>query len=292
MNFLLMLLASVFSAVSSASIRGFQTKLNATSRQLQFFQFVYILLDSLIFFSAAGFVLPANPIIWLWAVGFALCMFTSSIGTVQSYRYGPMSLSSIIISCNVLMPILAGCLLYQEKLSIIHMFGIAFLLATVILSSIGPKGEKQEFHPIWFLYVLMAFLGNGFGAVILSSFGKIYQGAGNQSFMAAAFFLSALLLFLYYLFGGIRHREKAEPIRPLPLFLVITAICAITCYAVNALLLFLAGRMSAALLYPIYTGVSSVLICLTSWLVFRERMTKKKLLNITLGLIAVILLNL
>jgi len=292
MNFALMLLASIASAVSSVSIRGFQTKLNATSRQLQFFQFSYILLDALIFFAAAGFVLPSDPNVWLWAIGFAFCMFICSIGTVQSYRYGPMSLSSIIISCNVLMPILAGCLLYQEKLSIIHMFGIAFLLATVILSSIGPKGEKQEFHPIWFLYVLMAFLGNGFGAVILSSFGKIYQGAGNQSFMAAAFFLSALLLFLYYLLGGIRHREKAEPIHPLPLFLVITAICAITCYAVNALLLFLAGRMSAALLYPIYTGVSSVLICLTSWLVFRESMTKKKLLNITLGLIAVILLNL
>ena len=292
MNFLLMLLASSSSAVSSASIRGFQTKLNATSRQLQFFQFAYILLDSLIFFAAAGFVLPSDPTVWLWAVGFAFCMFICSIGTVQSYRYGPMSLSSVIISCNVLMPILAGCLLYQETLSVAHIFGIVFLLATVILSSIGPKGEKQDFHPIWFLYVALAFLGNGFGAVILSSFGKIYQGEGNQSFMAAAFFLSALLLFLYYLFGGIRHHEKAEPIRPIPLFLAITAICAVTCYAVNALLLYLAGRMSAALLYPIYTGFGSILICLTSWLVFREKMTKKKLLNILLGLVAVVLLNL
>ena len=292
MNFALILLASVAAAASSGSVRGFQTKLQASSRQLQFFQFAYIFLDALIFFAAAGFILPKDPSVWLWAIAFACCMFFASIGAAQSYLYGPMSLSSIIISCNVLLPIVAGCLFYQETLRTAHIFGILFLLATVILSGIAPKGARQEFHPIWFLYVLMAFLGNGFGAVILSSFGKIYQGVGNQSFLAAAFLLSALLLLSYYLIGGLRRKEISQPIRPLPLFLVIVAIAAVTCYAVNAILLLLSGRMPAALLYPIYTGVSSLLTCLTSWLIFREKMTKKKLCNIFLGLAAVILLNL
>ena len=292
MNSLLVLVCSICATLSSIGIRCFQTRIQKSNHQLLLFQFGYILIDALIFLVMAGFTMPTAWNAWLLAIAFSFCMFTASIGGAESYLHGPMSLSSIIINCNVLMPIVAGCISYHETLSAAHIVGILFLLATLVLSGIGPRQEKREIAPIWYLYVLMGFLGNGFGAIILSAYGKQFQGVGNQSFLGLSFLLSALLLLGYYFYSGIRKPEKTDPIRPIPLFLLLITFSAIGCFGTNILLLFLSSRMPASMLYPIYTGGTSLLICLISCIVFQEKMTRKKLLNILLGLIAVILLNL
>lgn len=292
MNSALILLCSAAAALSSIGIRVFQTRIQKNDLQLQLFQFGYILVDALIFLIMSGFSLPTARNAWLLAIAFAFCMLFATIGLAESYQCGPMSLSSIIINCNVLMPILAGCIAYKETLRPVHILGILFLMATLVLSGIGPKTEKRDIAPIWYLYVLMAFLGNGFGAIILSAYGKQFQGAGNQSFLGAAFFLSALLLLAFYFYSGTRHAEKSSPIRPFSLFLLLIGLSAGGCFAVNILLLHLSGVMPASLLYPLYTGASTLLICLVSCIIFKEKLTRKKVINILLGLTAVILLNL
>lgn len=290
MNFALVLICSLTASLTSVCIRFFQDKLQRQQKDLQLFQFGYIFLDAVAYLILAGFVLPSGGTAWLLALLFAVCLALSSIGLAESYMSGPMSLTSVIVSCNVILPIIVGCIFYDETMGVVHWIGCILLLATLILSGIGPKEEKREISPKWYLMVLLCFLGNGFGAVILNAYGKLYAGAGNNSFLGVSFLIAAVMLLAYVLSG--RSQQPAKQTKLPPLFFVLVTAAAAGCFGTNILLLHLTGSFPASLLYPVYNGASTVVLCVVSCLVFRESINAKKLLTILLGIGAVILLNL
>ena len=108
MHMFLPVLAGVTSCISSAGIRLFEEKVQKHQRDLQAFQPLYVLLCSVVFLLLSGFRFPTTPQGLLLTVAFATCLSVSTIGTTASYLCGPMSLSSVINSCSVVLPILFG----------------------------------------------------------------------------------------------------------------------------------------------------------------------------------------
>ena len=292
MNFILLLLSGAIASVSGLTIRSFQLHIQKHPLQMQFYQVFSMGIGAIIYLILSGFTLPSTPETWLLALCFAVCLATSSIGYAEAMRNGPFSLTGIINSCNVLIPILVGCLFFREQLQLSHALGIALLLCTFVLPSIGTKGEKKEIRPIWYFLILLSFLGNGFGAVILSAFNRLPNPGSSDSFMAVGFFLGSLLLLVYVL---VRKACNPGSVIKLPLswllvgMLAASALCVFGC---NTLLIRLAAVYPGSMLFPIYNGVSSVLSCLASCLFFRESIDRKKFITILLGIGAVVLLNL
>lgn len=292
MNILLLLLTGAIASVSSLSIRCFQMTLQRSPIQGVTYQVCYIGIGGIIYLILAGGAFPSGSAAWLLGLAFGICLAVAGIGTFQSYTTGPMSLTSIVISCNVVLPILVGCFAYQEALRLPHLVGIALLIVTFILSGLGSKGAQREIKPIWYLMLLLGFLGNGFGAVILSTVSKLPSPGSNHSFLAVGFLSGALLLLSYALLHKAQHRDAAIRLQLHPLLFVLLAVSTLGCFGCNTLLLHLNNVFPSTVLYPIYNGTSSVLVCLISCLVFREPMDKKKFFSILLGIGAVVLLNL
>ena len=292
MKLLLPCLAAVTASVSSIGIRLFEEKVQKTQRDLQAFQALYVLLCCVVFLAISGFRFPVTAAGWLRTVAFAACLAVSTIGTATSYLCGPMSLSSVINSCSVVLPILFGCLVYGETLSGLHILGIVFLLATFLLTGTGSGEGKKEITLKWVLMVLLAFLGNGFGAVVLAVYAKLPETGSNNGFMAFSFFLSALLLFGYVCFTGRSGGKTRQPVRMTIPFFGCAGLAALGCFGTNVLIIYLSGVMPASLLHPIYNGSGAILVTLVSCLFFRERMDRKKALILLLGVCSVVFLNL
>jgi len=292
MNFALVLLCGALASASNICLRAFQRTLQRAPQQMQTYQALYLLPAAVIYFLIAESPLPAAPEPWLLTLCFGLCMAVASIGTAESLLCGPMSLTSIITSCNVVLPILMGCLVYHEALSLFHLIGIMLLLTTFVLPALGSTDEKQKIPFKWYIFVLMAFFGNGFGAVILSIYSKLPYPGTNNSFLGISFVIAAVILFAYLLLCKRKNPELRISLQPSPLLFVLLT-CSIGCvFGTNLLILHLTGLLPASILYPLYNGTSSVLICLVSCIVFREPIDRKKLLTILLGIGAVVLLNL
>lgn len=292
MNFLLLVLSGAIASLSGLSIRSFQIYVQKHPLQMPFYQVLSMGIGSIVYLVLSGFALPASPASWGLALGFSLCLGASSIGYAEAMQNGPFSLTNIINSCNVLIPILVGCIVFREKLLVPHMIGIALLLSTFILSGTGNRGEKREIRPIWYFQILLSFLGNGFGAVILSAFNKLPEPCSSDSFMAVGFFFGALLILLYVLLGRSRKSDKVFLLQPswrLAGLLSVSALCVFGC---NSLMIRLAAVYPSAMLFPVYNGISSVLSCLASCLLLRESMDRKKFITLLLGIGAVVLLNL
>lgn len=285
-------LAGVTACVSSIGIRLFEEKVQKHQRDLQAFQSLYLLLCGLVFLVLSGFRFPVTARGLLLTVAFAVCLSVSTIGTTASYLCGPMSLSCVISSCSVVLPILFGCLVYKESLTVLHLIGIAFLLATFILTGFGSGEGKKEITLKWALMVLLSFLGNGFGAVVLAVYARLPETGSNSGFMAISFFLSALLMFLYLCVTGRGAGRIKEPVQLSIPFFWTAGLSALGCFGTNLLIIYLSGVMPASLLHPVYNSASGILVSLVSWLLFRERMNRKKVLILLLGICAVVALNL
>lgn len=292
MDLLLVILCGVIASVSCLSIRTFQMTLQRSARQFQLYQAGSFLLSALIYFCMGGSRLPADSAIWLLALGFGLCLSSSGIATAESYLCGPMSLTGIIISCNVVLPIAVGCLVYQESLQLPHIAGFVLLLATFLLPALGSSDKASRIHPRWYPLVLLSFLGNGAGSVILSAFTKMGHTSASNGFLGVGFLSGALMLLVFLAVVKLRRPDTVVAIRLHPLLFILLAVSTVSVFGANALILYLNTLFPASILYPLYNTVSSVLVCLISWLVFREPMNGKKLLSILLGIGAVILLNL
>ena len=291
MELALLFLCSILACCSNAGIRLFQNRLQKTPRQLQLYQAVYMFVAAAVYLAFSGFCTPQGSLGWLLSVGFALCLTASSIGTAESLLCGPMSLSGVIISCNVVLPIAAGWLFFKETVSVVHIIGCVLLLATFVLTGLGPKGQKKEVGARWYLMVLLAFLANGLGAVVVSLYAKVDVG-GSDGFLGFSFLMAALALGIYVISGRKTAPLEAKGLLKSPLFYLLVAVAATSVFGVNRMMLSLNSLLPASVLYPVYNGVTSVLLCLVSWVFFRESMNRKKLLTIGLGIAAVILLNL
>ena len=113
MNFLLLILSGAIASVSGLSIRSFQLYIQKHPLQMPFYQVCSMSIGCIIYLILAGFALPTSTESWLLAIGFGLCLTTSSIGYTEAMHNGPFSLTGIINSCNVLIPILVGCIVFK-----------------------------------------------------------------------------------------------------------------------------------------------------------------------------------
>ena len=291
MNLLLLVLSGAIASVSGLTIRSFQLYIQKHPLQMPFYQVCSMGIGSVIYLILAGFALPAAKEVWMLAIAFGLCLTTSSIGYAEAMHNGPFSLTGIINSCNVLIPILVGCVFFHEQLRLPHIIGIILLLCTFILPSIGTQAEKKEIRPIWYFLILLSFLGNGFGAVILSAFNKLPNPGSSDSFMAVGFFFGAVMIMIYVL---LCKASRPGSVMKLPFSWLLVALLggsALCVFGCNSLLIRLAAVYPSSMLFPIYNGTSSVLACLASCLFFRESINRKKFLTILLGIGAVVLLN-
>lgn len=289
MEFALIMLTSCFATVGSASVRLFEQRVQKNRRDLMAFVTSYVLLGGLLFLLSSRMEFPKTAGGWLLAVIYGICYSMANIGSCESYLRGPMSLTSVITSCSVLIPIVFGCVAYHETMTLPHLIGIAFLIGMFVLTGLGSGGSGREVTPSWFLTVLMSFLGSGICAIITVLYSRMADGAGRNGFLAMGFFCSAAILLVYVL------RLTPAAGEPLPLgwgFAWTSGLTALGCFISNGLMLRLSATMNTTVLYPLYNGLNVVLLTVVSCLAFRERMTKKKLMILLVGICAIVLMNL
>ena len=291
MQYILALLSGVVGSFNSLSMRLYQTRYQHNQLDLRFFQILSLFVSMLFYLFISGFQLPSAPAAWILTVCFSLCITFSFYASAEYMRCGPMSLGAVIVSCNVIIPIIVGVLFYNETLRFVSIIGIGLLLAMLILSSYSKGEAKREMSLRWYILVLLCFLGNGCGSLCLNGYASLSLG-NNNGFLAASYGLSALTMFAYYFYKSFGNRKKRHTPKFSPVSILLVIISGLAGGCVNFLLLFLNQSMNASILYPLYNSSIAIMVSLTSCIVFHERLTLRKALSIVIGIIAVICLNL
>ncbi|MEA1883540.1 MAG: EamA family transporter [Thermotogota bacterium] len=200
----------------------------------------------------------------------------------RSVRESGASLSGAFGKMGILIPMILSVIIWNEMPALIQWIGIGLALLSIILVNLPSKREKKTFHiDLIFLFV--------FGGMA-EFFNKIFQKYAVQSSDKNVFlffvFFSAFIISLS--FSLLKRNRKKFKIKD---FLTGLAVGVPNLFSSFFLIMSL-DYIKTAVVFPIYSAGSIMLITLASTIFFGEKLKVKEKLSIVVTIIALILVNL
>ena len=212
-------------------------------------------------------------------------IFTYLLMTASTQRSG-VTVTSLSSKLSVVLPTLAGVVLFSEKLNFVATMGIVLALVALVLVVGGKSTTNKDIKINWLLPVLI-FFGTGTGDILMK-LTEQQNTSDDMSFMIAfIYFIAMLFGILIVAHDLIRGKSKWQ---------WKNAIGGIGLGVINFFSTFCVYQamrcFDNVVLFPIYNiGVVS-LTALTGWLLFKEKLTWKNYLGLAIAIIAVILITL
>ena len=127
----------------------------------------------------------------LLGVGFGLLTALQGITNLLAIETGPLSYTTVIVSCSTVISALSGAIFFRETLTWAHVVGILLMLISFALAT-EKTGTQKKANLKWILYCSTAFIATGLIGVMQ----KIHQNSPYKDqlnlFLVVAFAVSAL----------------------------------------------------------------------------------------------------
>ena len=254
--------------------------------------------------------MAVSVVIWLAAGGGTtnalgyVCIALGGIGTafnllawiLSSRLVSLMLLETVTTVATMIVPMLLAPILYQgERIGPLPWLGCALILAS-LLCFVGKREEKKEGTPLSkLLTVGLCAVSAGLAAISKKYYTFYVESAGDGSseyytMMSFAVVLLTMLV-LFAAFYGKEKKQKGRvelPYSRVWIFILIAAVC----LYVAELFTVYASALPSAVYYPLNRGLAAVFTFLLDAIVFKDKVTPKKLVGLAMVCVAIVLVNL
>lgn len=294
MNGLLLLLSVVINVVAYGITRNdFCKKDVKCDTDLYRFNMLSSLIAMIVLLMICGLskalVWPSGYTLYMggaFGISAALCALLN----MKALETGPLSYTSVIVSCAMVIPAISGMILFREIVSGWQIGGIVLMMVSFICA-VDKKNDKASTSIKWLLFCLGAFLFSGIVGVMQ----KIHQNSMYKQeigiFLVIAFGVSALFSWILVLNDKNKEtRMDGKHILDRKRFWLCSLICGIGIALCNQINMYLSGVMAAIIFYPVVNGASMILTTTAGIVLWKERLTAKQWFGLIMGGIAILLL--
>jgi len=231
----------------------------------------------------------------LLGILFGIVTALAAIFNMKALECGPMSYTSVIISCSLVIPSFSGLVLYGEPIAPLQYIGVVCMLASFVCA-MDKKNDKAGVSVKWFLYCMVSFLFNGSIGVMQ----KIHQNSSHKDelsvFLLMAFLVSTVFsaimipVSLRSRKGGAESRLTVTAKEKVKKYLVVGIICGVFIAFCNQINMYLSGEMDSVVFFPVVNGAYMILTAIVGVLFLKERFSVKQWIGLVLGTAAIFLL--
>lgn len=197
----------------------------------------------------------------------------------NSMKHNGVVLSSTFMKLGVLVPTLLAVTVFGEHPSMIQCLGFAIAVIGIILIHFEKESAGSSTHK--FLLIILLFV-----AGITDSMANVYDKIGNPDLKNHYLFYVFVAAFIIAVFAAIIRKEK-----PCLQDVIWGMLVGIPNYLSARFLLLSLGSVPAMITYPVYSVGSIVLITLAGVLLFKEKLSRQKMIALFLVIISLVLLN-
>ncbi len=225
--------------------------------------------------------------------GYGVALAVSMYAGYEALLFGPMALTSTIVSFSVVIPVLFGMALFGEEITWLKGGGFVCLILALLFAG-KKKAQKQEKMPAlqkqtnakWGICVAVTFLANGVCSVLQ----KLHQSK-RTGLYSTEFMLFAMLACcaIYCTVTLIKNKPKTVVQTTGKRFAMISGL---SNAIVNYFTLILAGFENASVLFPTISVGTIFATSVCGVILFREKMTWRHIAAITFGVAAIVCLKL
>lgn len=218
------------------------------------------------------------------AVGLGLfsgiLFLTSFVLLQQNIRKNGVVLAATFMKLGVLIPTLMAIIIFREQPGFLQVSGIGLAIAAIII--IQFEKENVETSKYQFLLIVLL-LVSGFTDSMANIYDKLGRIELKDHYLLFTFLAAGVCAFLLWLKEG----------RKLCVWDVLAGACiGIPNYFSSRFLLLALHHLPAVIVYPAYSVMTIVVISIVGAVLFKEKLSRKKLAAIALIFLALILLNL
>ena len=282
------LILSVFMSASSSVFGKLFNKQSETKKDSTIF-YNFFLLSSVCLgwgiLYAFDFSFNAN-VLW-YSVLFAICFTVCNVGVINALKYGPATLTALLVGLSLLVTTLWGFIFWDAKITIPVVIGLVLVCCAIALCLYTKGKDEKTISFKWLFYVVLAFFGNAGCSIVQRTQQVQYNGEHGKMMMLFAAGISALLYLVVYL----KSDRSDTPTMLKTSWWV--PVCAGVCNLIlNVLVMLMAVTdLSPSLIYPVIGVGSLAVVTIFSLLIFKEKMRWWQWVGVAVGAVAVVLLS-
>ncbi len=220
------------------------------------------------------------------AVLFAAALWLNQYFFLKALAVGPMGFTSFIQGVSLVIPVIYGAVVWDEKLGLRHILLLALLIGALALALDLKKGKLNR---KWLVYALGAMLALG-GISVLQSTHQMSAHKGELfAFLRLAFLLAVGINLVGWQLG---EKKLPATFRLKGNAITMAAASGAFMGLVHIINLYLSGVMKKVIFFPVVNGGLIFVTLLSGMLFFKEKLGIKQWLGILLGTVALCLIGL
>ncbi len=226
------------------------------------------------------------PVTLLYAFIYAALLISAQWCYTSALKNGKTAVCSTVYSLGFILPTLSGAIFWHESLTVFKILGIITVIPAIVISGMGKAKSKGGNGNLYILPLMISMLSSG-GLGIMQ---KVQQSSAypeqKGTFVFFAFVTACAISALCSAFGkkdGARFKVKES------LASGAVGICFASCNVLNTTL---AGRLDSAIFFPALNIGTILLSMFLGMMIYKEKLTKKDVAVLLLGVTAILLINL
>ncbi len=233
------------------------------------------------------------------AASSALLFAVELYASIEAIKVSTLMVCQMVSTGGLLVPCVTGIFLFNEAMSLWQWLGLAMFMVSVYFLASDSKKEYKAFTKKTFIMLLLCFLSGGLVMVVQKYF-AIYSPQGNVAlYSALTFGLNALFMGGSLLAVSFFKKKKEDgttqrlyPVKRLNNeLLVYGGLLALALFAINQLVTTMAKSVSSAILFTVSSALSILITCIVGTLVFKEKITVKKIIGIVVGFASIVIVS-
>ena len=248
----------------------------AGKEHLEFFhEFFQVIIKDKAVFS------PSASLMWAVVIGIfaGFFFFLSFIYYQKSVRSEGVGLAGVFMKLGILLPMILSIILWQEYPTEIQWIGILLAISSIVLVNY-PFG--QDWRKALRLTLILLFFYGG----IAEFSNKLFQKYAVLDLKPLFLFFVFFTAFLISLFFTIKSKKSINFREILTGMIVGVPNLFSSFFLINAL-----DQLKTAVVFPIFSAGSIVVINLGGLFIFREKLNKREVISILMTIFALILIN-
>lgn len=234
----------------------------------------------------------------LYAVLSGCALAGASLCSLYALHTGTLALNSLFATAGLLIPAIAGIFMFDEVLSVWQWIAIAVFMVGAYLLVGNSKAIFGKFSLKTFFILLLSLLLNGVTMLLQKVFGMTVKDGSVSLFSLFSFSSGAVLLAICLFFLKIKTAVSAKAlgiyspreIFPKSLFLF-GLVLAFAVFVINQLATLSTPLISAVVLFAIINGGATLISAIVGAIMYKEKLTVRSAVGLTLGIGALILLK-
>lgn len=226
---------------------------------------------------------------WIWGTLALGVLFISIFNVIaKTSQIAGVSVASVATKMSLVIPVIFGVFLYQERLSAIQVLGIFLALGAVYFTAVKAGPRTLGWRTL--LLPLLAFLGSGLIDAFIKYFEEVHLTDDELPLFSAIVFAAAAATGLFFILGNSLKKPLKLNLRNV---LGGIALGVPNYFSIFFLLRALQNeRWASASIFTLNNVAIVMLSTLVGVLLFRERMSAKNWFGIGLAVISIVLVAL